>query len=183
MNTDSNPQSVEGTGHVEDTLHLQLFPTSSRPEMSEYGLLTADEGKGLLPWRWALERLNRAPRYWLTTTRPNGRPHCVAVWGVWLESMFYFSTGRLSRKARNLSEQPHCVVCTEDAAEAVIVEGSVRLVEEPSRLAHLVEIYQAKYHESFPPESNVYAVRPQVAFGFIEAASEFTATATRWKFS
>jgi len=47
----------------------------------------------------------------------------VAVWGLWLDGAFYFSTAARSQKARNLSANPACVVTTESADEAVIVEG------------------------------------------------------------
>lgn len=151
--------------------------------MPEYGLLAPDEGQGLLPWGWAAERLTRARNYWVATTQPDGRPHVTAVWGVWLDDTFYFSTGRQSRKARNLAERPHCVICTEDAAEAVIVEGRTVLVGDPAPLARIANIYRAKYASSFPDDSNVYAVRPQVVFGFIESAAEFAGAATRWRFS
>ena len=151
--------------------------------MPEYGILAPDEGRGLLPWSWAVERLTRAHNYWFATTRPDGQPHVMAVWGVWLDDVFYFSTGRQTRKARNLMQNPHCVVCTESAEEAVIVEGEAAPVDEPTVLSRLAEVYQAKYGESYPDDSNIYAVRPTVAFGFIEEAGEFSGAATRWRFS
>jgi|RhiMetdeSRZDD1v2_1073273.scaffolds.fasta_scaffold1906645_1 hypothetical protein len=151
--------------------------------MPEYGLLAPDEGQGLLPWSWAVERLMRARNYWVATTQPHGRPHVTAVWGLWFDESFYFSTGRQSRKARNLADRPHCVVCTEDAAEAVIVEGSAALVGDPVLLRRIANVYRAKYASSFPDDSNVYMIRPQIVFGFIESAAEFAGTATRWRFA
>ena len=47
----------------------QTNPIASRPDMPEYGLLDAHQGRGLLPWQWAQERLEAAFRYWLATTR------------------------------------------------------------------------------------------------------------------
>jgi hypothetical protein len=47
----------------------------------------------------------------------------------------------------------------------------------------LANVYQAKYQESYPNDSNVYAVRPKVVFGFIENAAEFAGSATRWSFA
>ena len=90
--------------------------------MPGYGILAADDGAGLLPWDWAVERLSGSHNYWLVTTRPDGRPHMMPLWGLWLDSTFYFSTGRQSRKGRNLAANSHCVVATEHADEAVIVE-------------------------------------------------------------
>jgi Pyridoxamine 5'-phosphate oxidase len=149
--------------------------------MPEYGLASGREG--LLPWRWAVERLEASRNYWLSTVRADGRPHAMAVWAVWLEDALLFSTGAASRKARNLARSPECVLTTERADEAVIVEGVAKLVRERARLARLRTVYLAKYGSGFPADSNVYAVRPRVVFGFIERAEDFAASATRWRFA
>jgi pyridoxine/pyridoxamine 5'-phosphate oxidase len=56
----------------------------------------------------------------------------MPVWGVWADDRFYFSTGRQSRKARNLAANAACVVCAERADEAVIVEGVAEEVSKAS---------------------------------------------------
>ncbi|HET9914721.1 MAG TPA: pyridoxamine 5'-phosphate oxidase family protein [Anaerolineales bacterium] len=160
----------------------QFTPQASRPDMPEYGLLDADQGRGLLPWHWAQERLEKSHNYWVATTRPDGRPHATAVWGIWWNNTFYFSSGRLTRKARNLAHNSSCVVCIENAAEAVIVEGVAQLVSDSIVLKQLAPVYQAKYNSEYPNDSNVYAVQPKVVFGFIEEVEEFSGSATRWKF-
>lgn len=156
-------------------------PRADRPHMPEYGLASASEG--LLPWSWAVERLESSGNYWLSTVRSDGRPHAMAVWAVWLDDALLFSTGATSRKARNLEHSPHCVITTERADEAVIVEGVAELVREPARLERLRTVYLAKYRSGYPADSNVYAIRPQVVFGFIERAEDFPASATRWSFA
>ena len=97
-------------------------PKATRPHMPGYGLPRGT--KGLLAWDWAERCLARSHNYWIVTVRPDAAPHTMVVWGVWVDERFYFSTGRGSRKARNLASNPACIVCTENAAEAVIVEGS-----------------------------------------------------------
>jgi hypothetical protein len=94
-------------------------PKASRPFMPDYGVLDAQSGQGLLLWSWATKRLASARNYWIATARPDGYPHMTPVWGVWLDETFYFSTGRRSRKARNLAADPRCVVCPERADEPV----------------------------------------------------------------
>src|SRR5271167_1500689 len=96
-------------------------PKCSRPHMPGYGL--PRDNKGLLPWTWAEQRLKQSHNYWITTVKPEGAPHTMVVWGLWQDGRLLFSTGSKSRKARNLAENPNCVVCTEHAHEAVIVEG------------------------------------------------------------
>jgi len=78
---------------------------------------------GLLSWEWALQRLKKSRQYWIATTRPDGAPHLMIIWGVWYEGSFWFSTGAKSRKARNLTENQRCVIGTDDAAEALVLEG------------------------------------------------------------
>jgi len=49
------------------------IPKAGRPYMPEgYGLPKND--KGLLPWRYAAERLTEALNYWICSVRPDGRP-------------------------------------------------------------------------------------------------------------
>jgi nitroimidazol reductase NimA-like FMN-containing flavoprotein (pyridoxamine 5'-phosphate oxidase superfamily) len=104
--------------------------------MPGYGLPRSR--RGLLLWRWASDRLRRSHNYWIITTRPDGAPHAMPVWGLWLDDRFYFATGPQSRKSRNLASNPRCVVCNELAEAAVIVEGSAFKVTDPAsmRSAH-----------------------------------------------
>lgn len=71
--------------------------------MPGYGILPADEGTGLLPWSWAQQRLSSSVNYWLASVWPDGRPHVMAVWGVWDGLLLWFSSGGRSRKTRNLT--------------------------------------------------------------------------------
>jgi general stress protein 26 len=138
--------------------------------------------QGLLSWGWAERRLTQSHNYTLITVRPNGTPHAMPVWGIWVEAAFYFSTGRRSRKARNLARNARCVVCTERADQAVIVEGVAKEVKDEKVLARLARPYHAKYKPwKLDPELGpVYAVRPRVAFGMHE--KRFASAATRWRF-
>jgi pyridoxamine 5'-phosphate oxidase-like protein len=103
-------------------------PRPGRPNIPGYGIVGEKEGGGLLPWSWAEERLIRGWNYWITTTRPDGRPHLMPVWGLWREGAFWFSTGEKTVKARNLAANPNCVVAADRADEAVIVEGRAEWV-------------------------------------------------------
>jgi nitroimidazol reductase NimA-like FMN-containing flavoprotein (pyridoxamine 5'-phosphate oxidase superfamily) len=159
-------------------------PAASRPSMPPpYGLLGPTEGQGLLPWTWASERLARSRGYWLATSRPDRRPHVAVVWGVWLQDTFYFATSSASRKARNLAANPSCVVCPEQADEAVIVEGVAAEVMDTVLLQQFQDAYAAKYQEAIDTaQFSLYGVRPRVAFAFISDAVAFPRTATRWQF-
>ncbi len=171
------------------------MPHASRPYMPGYGIAAAAAGKGLLPWSWAAERLAASRNYWVATTRPDGAPHVMAVWGLWLDDVFLFSTGARSRKARNLARDPRCVVTTEGARTAVIVQGVADIVHDAAQqrvrddalLRRFIDQYKRKYDwDMTGDEGPIFRVRPRVAFAFIETAEEdvgdFASTATRWTF-
>jgi hypothetical protein len=156
---------------------------ASRPNMPGYGILDADEGEGLFPWSWAVECLSSAHTYWVATTRKNGAPHVMPVWGVVLDDMFCFSTGSQSRKARNLSENPKCVITCEVNQDQIIVEGEAAVTTESKLKGRFAAAYAPKYDfnmEGF--DEPVYVVRPKVVFGFTTSEDAFTSTATRWTF-
>jgi hypothetical protein len=160
-------------------------PKSSRPHMPGYGLPKGD--KGLLPWSWAEQRLKKSHNYWITTVKPDGAPHTMVVWGLWQDGRVLFSTGSKSRKARNLAQNAKCVMCTELANEAVIVEGIAELADVPARKKFLTA-YKPKYNfdmggmkdDILSMKEPVYAVRPRLIFGLSE--KDFIGKSTRWKF-
>ena len=154
-------------------------PKVSRPHMPGYGIPKGK--KGLLSWKWAEQRLEKSHNYWISTARPDGTPHTMIVWGLWLDGRFYFSTGEKSRKARNLEANPKCVICSERAEQAVIVEGVAELVSDRAFRKKFGDLYQKKYDWNMKDFSEpIYVVRPRVAFGLFE--KKFMGSATRWKF-
>jgi nitroimidazol reductase NimA-like FMN-containing flavoprotein (pyridoxamine 5'-phosphate oxidase superfamily) len=158
--------------------------------MPGYGIAAAKAGRGLLPWRWAAERLETGRTYWIATADPAGKPHVMPVWGLWFGGAFYFSTGNESRKARNLAADSRCSVATEidfkkrpkkgDIKDSVVLEGIAEVITDSRAKKRFAKLYQEKYAwnmEGF--DEPVYRVRPQAVFGL---TSEFTQTATRWTF-
>ena len=153
--------------------------------MPGYGL--AEGTKGLLSWSWAEQRLKKSHNYWITTVRPDAAPHTMVVWGLWQSGRFLFSTGRKSVKARNLAQNKGCIVCTEHAQEAVIVEGVAEIANLAVRRKFL-PIYERKYkfgmkemkQDILSMKEPVFAVRPRVVFGLWE--KYFVEKSTRWKF-
>jgi hypothetical protein len=161
-------------------------PGASRPHMPGYGLLDATQGTGLLPWSWAVERLQRSHDYWVATIRPDGRPHVMPLWGVWLNDALWFSSSRGSRKARNLAVNPHCTITTDNPYEPVIIECTAALIEELAAITRFVAATNQKYEtdysiDFFASTSNAcFQVRPTWAFGLTE--SDFIGSPTRWVF-
>src|SRR5947209_1021823 len=139
----------------------------SRPFAPGYGL--AEGQKGLLPWSWVTKQLRKCRTFWIATVHPEGRPHVMPVWGVWTDDTFYFSTGRTSRKGRNLAANSACTITNDNAEEAVIIEGSAQEVTDSIELKRMAAAYLKKY--KIDPRSMkepIFAVRPVTVFGFIE---------------
>ena len=155
-------------------------PEATRPTVPGYEF--SPEKTGLLPWKWAAKRLKKSRQYWIATTRPDGAPHLMIIWGLWLDESFWFSTGTKSRKARNLAANRRCVIGTDDAAKAVILEGLVELIDAKSvAYAKFAKAYEKKYKWDVKEMGQpVYRFRPSLGFGLFE--KKFEQSATRWKF-
>ena len=167
-----------------ETAGKGIGPATDRPRMFGGYLEPAR-----LPWKWAVARLTEARNYWVATTRPDGRPHCRPIWGVWLDDVLYFSTGSLA--AQNLVANPAITVHLESGNEVVILEGVADLPREPPLLEQVGRLYYEKYGwqvEMTNDPEPFYAVRPQVAFGWLsdpaglDGGAAFHGTATRWCF-
>ena len=167
-----------------------MTPIAERPRMSSYGV--PNDLEGVLPWTWAEERLLASRNYWVTTASPDGRPHSMPVWGVWLpqSERFWFSCAPESRKARNIRGNPQVVIAPTDTVEVVSLEGQA-VEAEPSGLDERVDAYFAKYGAemgqsreqvaAFLSANASFDVVPERAFGIIERAEDFSKRATRWR--
>lgn len=163
-------------------------PKSSRIHAPGYGF--PKSAKGLLPWSWAEQRLKKSHNYWITTITPGKppRPHSMVIWALWQDGGLIFSTGKESRKARNLANNPNCIISTEDAHEAVIVEGVAEIADVAAR-RKMISSYERKYKfdlsdmkdDMLSMKEPVYFVRPRVVFGLWE--KYFQNKSTRWKFN
>ena len=161
-------------------------PVGGRPFMPGYGVLPADQGSGVMPWSEAEQRLTASHDYWCATVRPDGRPHAMPVWGVWLAGRVWFSSSLGSRKARNLAADPRCTITTDDALNPVVVDGVAERVTDADRIAAFVDAVNAKYDADMtvdfldPAVNGTYAVRPVTVIAMTH--DDFTGSPTRWMF-
>src|SRR5262249_28799097 len=95
------------------------------------------DGYGAPPIQWAKVRdrlekgLDQAPdeggpnrhTCWLTTVRPDGRPHVRPLGAIWVDGAFYFTAGAGTRKAQNLADNPQCSIAVATHEFDLIVEG------------------------------------------------------------
>ncbi|MDP9866574.1 MULTISPECIES: pyridoxamine 5'-phosphate oxidase family protein [Streptosporangium] len=144
------------------------------------------------PWSQASACLQAASKAWLSTVRPDGRPHAMPVMPGWADETPYIATRPASRKARNLDGNPNCVLTVAGADLDLVVEGTATRVQDPDRLQQVADAFMAKYQWRFtildgsvydgslpgPPEYAFYRVTPVRAFGY----GPDGLTATRWRF-
>src|SRR3954467_4153621 len=148
------------------------------------------------PWAEASSRLEQAELYWLSTVRPDGRPHVTSLLAVWLDGALYFCTGASERKAKNLAHNPHCILTTGcntlNQGLDIVVEGDALRVTDAATLQRIADLYESKYGSDWHfdvrdsaftgQEGNValvFEVAPTTAFGFGKGASP---SQTRWRF-
>lgn len=164
-------------------VRIMTSPVASRPDVPEgYGIAPADGGKGLLPWSWADERLRGRHIWWLSSTRPDGRPHLMPIWAVWLGDCVGFSTSGESRKARNIARNNYVSIVPERGTQSVIVEGEVKVLP-VERNAEFFDVYQQAYGIDVSEMGEpVFAIWPKKVFGFIDEDDGFPLNATRWTF-
>lgn len=155
----------------------------SRPLLPEEYGMPAD-AKGLHDWSRVVERLEKAKNYWVCTAGPDGRPHAVPVWAMWLDDTLYFDGHPQTRWGRNMAKNRAISVHLESGDEVVILEGEVQDIAHAGReiAVKLVAISKAKY--GYSPEADVYierglfALRPKTVYAW----STFPKTVTRWRF-
>ena len=101
--------------------------------------------RGFIPWIKIENWLRASRSIWVSTTRPDGRPHAVPVWFIWDGHNLYFISARSLQKSKNLAEQPWIVVHLGDGDDVVILEGRTEIVTEHEELERVDAAYRAKY--------------------------------------
>ncbi len=157
-----------------------------------------------IPWSRALDQLEAAAQiedeavhttYWLATTRPDGRPHVAGVGALWVDGLFYFTSGAGTRKSQNLAENPNCVITVALDGLDLVVEGTAEKVTDHATVERLAERYAAQgwpasasdgaltadysAPSAGPPPWDLYAITPVTGFG---VATKEPFGATRWQF-
>ncbi len=121
-----------------------------------YGLPETDEG--LLEWSAIEPRLVESKHYWLSTVRPDGRPHSIPRWGVWLDEKFYYDGSPATRHARNAEANPACTLTLEDGLRPVIIEGTSHATRADGELGLSLSAAFAKYHaDGYSPGPDSWA--------------------------
>lgn len=109
----------------------------------------SDPGAAPTPWPDVADALEKAELYWITTVRPDGRPHVTPLIGVADDGTPYFCTGLDEQKGRNLEHNDRVALTTGNNSWAsgldVVVEGKAVRVTDEADLRRLAEAWEKKY--------------------------------------
>ena len=100
---------------------------------------------GHIPWTWVDRQLRALRSIWVSSTRPDGRPHAVPVWFTWDGRTLYFATHESSQKARNLERQAWAVIHAGDGDDVIILEGVAEIVTDAAEFKQVDAARGEKY--------------------------------------
>jgi nitroimidazol reductase NimA-like FMN-containing flavoprotein (pyridoxamine 5'-phosphate oxidase superfamily) len=143
--------------------------------------------RGFIPWSKIDHFLQAFRSIWVSTTRPDGRPHAVPVWYVWQGRSVYFISGRQLQKSKNIAHQPWIIVHAGDGDDVIILEGPADIVTDRAELEKVDAAYRAKYVDPgsgaqatiFEPDADLYRVDVKHVMAWEYGT---VANRTDWKF-
>ncbi len=112
-------------------------------------------------------RLLTDKNIWLSTVRPDGRPHLVPIWFVWQNERCYVCMQE-SVKLRNMRANPGVVFALEDGNKPVIAEGVATLISPPFP-SDLALAFKDKYNWDIttdPGYNTVVEIEPKKWLGW-----------------
>jgi len=93
------------------------------------------------------ERLRSDEMVWLTTVRPDGRPHSVPVWFLWDGATVLIFSKPNTQKIRNLRQNHSVTLALDDTKKGVVIlEGTAELLGQGDASERL-QAYGEKYRE------------------------------------
>lgn len=145
-----------------------------------------DHPSAYLTWDWVAAQLTESKHYWLCTVRPDGRPHVVPRWCVYLDGKIYYDGSPETRHTRNIKRNPNVSLHLESGTEAVILEGTSVPAGKPApelgkRLSKAYKKYKAMGYAPKPDswdEGGLYVFTPRQCIAW----SDFTKDPTKFVF-
>jgi hypothetical protein len=101
----------------------------SRPKLPQG---YADNPASFVDWEWVTSQLTQSKNYWLCSVRPDGRPHVVPRWGVFIDNKFYYDGSPETRHAQNITKNPFVSLHLESGTQVVMMEGISESAEKPT---------------------------------------------------
>jgi hypothetical protein len=118
--------------------------------VAELDVRFSDPDASPTPWEDVRRAIRDAELFWISTVRPDGRPHVTPLPAVWQDDTLYFCTGAAEQKGVNLARNGSCALTTGTNAWKsgldVVVEGTAVRVSDESLLRQLADAWASKYH-------------------------------------
>jgi hypothetical protein len=145
-----------------------------------------DHPVSYVDWNWVTAQLTESINYWLCSTRPDGRPHVIPRWAVYLDEKIYYDGSPETRHAQNIGSNPNISVHLESGDQVIILEGTAIPAGKPSAEldSKLVTAYRKKYAPvGYSPEPHqwdrggLYAFTPRQCItwtSFTQDPTKFT---------
>lgn len=152
-----------------------------------------DKPVSYLTWDWVAAQLAESENYWLCSVRPptpefpNGRPHVIPRWAVFVDGKIYYDGSPETRHNRNIELNPEVSVHLESGKEAIMLEGTSQPAGKPSPELgkKLSDAYKKKYKDlGYAPEPHswdeggLYVFTPRQCIAW----SNFTENPTKFIF-
>jgi uncharacterized pyridoxamine 5'-phosphate oxidase family protein len=162
---------------------------------SELDQRFSSPGVRATPWETVRDALSAAEIFWISTVRPDGRPHVTPLMTVLIDDELYFCTGPTEQKARNLEANTNVALTTGAGSMAegldLVVEGDVVRVTDVPTLSAAAERYRSKYgwtfegrdgalHSDDGGEAYLFRVDASAAFAFGKGDDHFSQTRYRF---
>ena len=115
-----------------------------------------------------IRRFADNPCSWISTVRPDGRPHATPIWHVWREGQVYIVTRGDAVKTANIRSNPNVVITHTDARHPIIIEGRASFA--PGAEAAIQPLFLTKYDWDISSDSEydtIIAITPMkiIAWG------------------
>jgi nitroimidazol reductase NimA-like FMN-containing flavoprotein (pyridoxamine 5'-phosphate oxidase superfamily) len=126
----------------------------TRPKLPEG---YADNPASYVDWEWVAEQMTNSENYWLSSVRPDGRPHVVPRWGAFIDNKLFYDGSSETRHSRNIIKNPHVSLHLENGYKVVIMEGTSKPADKPTpEFGKLLsKAMTAKYaSQDYSPEPN-----------------------------
>lgn len=132
------------------------------------------------------------PSY-LSTVRPDGRPHTTGIGVRWYAGDLYFLSGASARKSRNLAANPASTIAAQVAGLDIVFEGTAAPSDDPATLAAVgdlirqsgwpVELADGGFTAPFGPSGDPAGPWQLYRFVFDTAIAQGEEGAMRWRFA
>src|SRR5215212_9225677 len=104
-------------------------------------------GNAALPWSRPRDLLaERVPGpevpMFLSTTRPDGRPHTAGIGALWHDGDLYFTSNPETRKSRDLAANPACTIAMRLPGIDLVFDGEAARTTDPATLAAVAALFR-----------------------------------------